>query len=294
MPQQPITTPLFAQHSRHWQQNRYVYPVISRRSKGLSVGVNLNPDRICNFDCVYCCVDRSKGMLRREDVNLNLLREELDSMLAAVASGEIWQTPPFDTTPQPLRRLNDVAFSGDGEPSASPALLPSAQLVADLLAKHHLAAKIVLITNATLLDRPAVQPAIAFLDHHNGEIWAKLDAGDEELYRQIVRTDIPLTRILQNILLIGKERPIVVQSMFLQLNGTPPTPQQIEHYATCLRELFSAGCQIRLVQVYTMARPVHETGLEPLPGDQLDAIVARLRQSRIPAEASYAPPIQAL
>ncbi len=52
-------TTLFTQHSRSWQSNRYVYPVISRRSKGLSIGVNLNPDKVCNFDCVYCCVDRT-------------------------------------------------------------------------------------------------------------------------------------------------------------------------------------------------------------------------------------------
>lgn len=287
--QQPITTPLFAQHSRDWQQNRYVYPVISRRSKGLSVGVNLNPDRICNFDCVYCCVDRSEGMLKREDVDMKVLREELDGMLQAVASGDIWQTPPFDTTPQPLRRLNDVAFSGNGEPTASSVLLRSSELVAELLDKYRRAAKIVLITNATLLDRPSVQPALAFLDHHNGEIWAKLDAGDEELYRQIVRTKLPLDRILDNILLAGRTRPIVVQSMFLRLNGKAPTSQQIEHYATRLRDLVAGGCQIRLVQVYTIARPVHEAGLEPIAGEQLDAIVARLHRDGIPAEAYYAP-----
>ena len=287
--QSPITTPLFSQHSRSWQQNRYVYPVISRRSRGLSIGVNLNPDRICNFDCVYCCVDRSKGMLRREDVDLKVLREELNGMLASVASGDIWRTPPFDATPQPLRRLNDVAFSGDGEPTASPALLACSELVADLLAKHRLGAKIVLITNATLLDRSSLQPVLAFLDHHNGEIWAKLDAGDEVLYRQIVRTEIPLQRILDNILLAGQARPIVIQSMFLKLNGTAPSAQQIDHYAQRLRDLVAGGCRLRLVQVYTIARPVHEAGLEPLPGKQLDAIVAQLHSEGIPAEAYYAP-----
>lgn len=287
--QQPITTPLFAQHSRNWQQNRYVYPVISRRSKGLSVGINLNPDRICNFDCVYCCVDRAEGMLKREDVDMKVLRQELDGMLNAVASGEIWQTPPLDTTPQPLRRLNDVAFSGNGEPTASPVLLASSELVAQLLEKHQLTAKIVLITNATLLDRRSVQPALTFLDQHNGEIWAKLDAGDEELYHQIVRTKIPLQRIFDNILLAGKARPIVIQSMFLRLNGKTPTSQQVEHYATRVRDLVAGGCKIRLVQVYTIARPVHEAGLEPCNGELLDAIVARLQRDGIPAEAYYAP-----
>ena len=72
--------PLFTQHSRSWRKNRYVYPVISRRSKGLSIGVNLNPDTVCNFDCIYCCVDRTKPPTVRE-VDLDRLRDELQHML---------------------------------------------------------------------------------------------------------------------------------------------------------------------------------------------------------------------
>src|SRR5688572_22545251 len=108
---------LFTLHSRHWATNRYVYPVISRRSKGLSIGVNLNPDKICNFDCVYCCVDRTMPPTVRE-VDMAVLRDELQHMVQIAASGEIWTQPPFDQTPAPLRRINDIAFSGDGEPTS--------------------------------------------------------------------------------------------------------------------------------------------------------------------------------
>ena len=45
-------------HPRLFQGNKFVYPVLSRRSRGISVGVNLNPDKVCNFDCIYCQVDR--------------------------------------------------------------------------------------------------------------------------------------------------------------------------------------------------------------------------------------------
>ena len=34
--------------------NRFVYAVISSRAHGLSLGVNLNPDKLCNYDCLYC------------------------------------------------------------------------------------------------------------------------------------------------------------------------------------------------------------------------------------------------
>src|SRR4029079_630944 len=175
---------LFTQHSRSWQQNRYVYPVISRRSKGLSIGVNLNPDKVCNFDCVYCCVDRTTPPTVTE-VDLDVLREELDHLLTLAASGELFAQPPFDQTPEPLRRLNDIAFSGDGEPTSYPRFLNACRIASDLITACGLAPppNIVVITNATLFHRPDVQRALKFLDHHNGEIWAKLDAGTEAYYR---------------------------------------------------------------------------------------------------------------
>src|SRR6185369_1894251 len=114
--------PLFTQHSRSWRDNRFVYPVISRRSKGLSIGVNLNPDQACNFDCVYCSVDRTTPASAPtvRSVDLEGVRTELDHLLGLAVSGVIWNEPPFDRTPPELRRLNDVAFSGDGEPTSYP------------------------------------------------------------------------------------------------------------------------------------------------------------------------------
>src|SRR5437764_15166689 len=106
--------PLFTQHSRSWRDNRYVYPVISRRSKGVSIGVNLNPDKVCNFDCIYCQVDRKTPPIVR-DVDVPRLVDELRDMLQVVQSGELFDNERFRNTPEHLRRLNDIAFSGDGE-----------------------------------------------------------------------------------------------------------------------------------------------------------------------------------
>src|SRR3982751_2657987 len=137
---------VFRQHSRSWQDGRYVYPVISRRSRGLSVGVNLNPDTACNFDCVYCCVDRT-NVRPAPPVDLAVLGRELDEMLGAAKDGSIFRVPPFADIPDSLKRLNDVAFSGDGEPTGCAVFPEAVRLAADALARHGLAeAKLVLIT----------------------------------------------------------------------------------------------------------------------------------------------------
>ncbi|MGA2501293.1 MAG: radical SAM protein [Tepidisphaeraceae bacterium] len=280
---------LFTNHSRSWQGGQYVYPVISRRSKGLSVGVNLNPDKVCNFDCIYCCVDRSKPPTTTE-VDMRRLRAELDHALIFCATGEIFHRPPFDQTPPDLRHINDVAFSGDGEPTSFPQFPDACRLAADLLARHALRhTKIVVITNATLLHRPAVTAALEFLDTHNGEIWAKLDAGTEAYYRLVDRTSIPLRRVLDNIAAAGIRRPIVIQSLFMRIHDQPPPDDEIAAYLERLRTLTANGCRIKLVQVYTTARWTTESYVTPLADTEVDAIVATVTALGIPAEGFYGP-----
>src|SRR5215468_4848133 len=103
-------------HGRDLLQNRYVYAVVSRRARGLSIGVNLNPDKVCNFDCPYCQVDRTTPG-GPSTVDVGALADELASVLELAQSGAIWKKPPFDTVAREKRRLADVAFAGDGEPT---------------------------------------------------------------------------------------------------------------------------------------------------------------------------------
>jgi wyosine [tRNA(Phe)-imidazoG37] synthetase (radical SAM superfamily) len=278
---------IFSQHSRSWQANRYVYPVISRRSRGLSIGINLNPDKVCNFDCIYCCVDRTTPGDERE-IDLSVLRSELDQLLTLATSGELFTSPPFDQTPPELRRLNDVAFSGDGEPTSCPLFGDACRLAVDLLRQHNLPeVKIVVITNATLLHRPAVGEALAFLDQHNGEIWAKLEAGTEEYYQLVERTSIPLTRVIENIAAAGRVRPVVIQSLFMNIQGQPPAASEIAAYIEQLRGLLATGCRIKLVQIYTVARRTAEQYVTPLADEALDAIASKVRGVGLAVETYY-------
>jgi wyosine [tRNA(Phe)-imidazoG37] synthetase (radical SAM superfamily) len=280
----PQTHSLFSLHPRSWHENHYVYPVVSRRARGLSIGINLNPDKACNFDCVYCCVDRMVPSTLRT-VDLDVLRAELDHMLGHALSGRIWSEPPFDATPEALRRLNDIAFSGDGEPTSYPRFTDACRLVADLLARHEArAVKTILITNATLLDRPAIRQALRVLDEHNGEVWAKLEAGTDAYYRRIERTSVPLQLVLDNIRSAGLERPIVIQSLFMQLDGAGPDQAEIDAYLQRLGELVRSGCRIRLVQVYTVARRTAEVSVTPLDDARLERIAVQVQSLGIPAE----------
>src|SRR5436853_7152054 len=113
-PRQPLL--IHRDHRRTFAENLYVYAVVSRRSKGVSIGLNLNPDKICNFDCVYCQVDRKTSPIVR-NVDTPRLLAELEDMLDSIQNGDLFKLERFQNTPPALRRLNDIAFSGDGEPT---------------------------------------------------------------------------------------------------------------------------------------------------------------------------------
>jgi len=283
-PRSDGTDRLITNHDRHWRQFEYVYPVISRRSRGLSVGINLNIDTACNFDCVYCQVDRTQPPPRR-DVDLDQVRHELDTMIKLVTSGQIWSDERFAETPVALRRFNDIAFSGDGEPTACPAFAEAVRMAAALKYRHRLTTtRLVLITNATLLDRPGVRDALTVLDANDGEVWAKLDAGTESYFKRVDRPGkgIHLALVLDNIAAVGRHRPIVIQTMWIDFDKPTHDPAaEFESYLDRLSELVDAGCRIREVQLYTVARRPAEPDVRAVEPTQLEALADRVRQ-RLP------------
>ncbi|QDU79421.1 Radical SAM superfamily protein [Polystyrenella longa] len=279
---------LYQDHSRSWQQNKFVYPVLSRRSKGISIGVNLNPDKICNFDCIYCQVDRRSESETRF-VGLDQLLVELEHMFEFVKSGDLFKEEKFQEVPAGLRRLNDVAFSGDGEPTTYKNFDELMQLAADIKAEHDLDdCKMVLITNASMFHRPVVQRGLEVLDKNNGEVWAKLDAGTQEYYELIDRSRIKFQQVLDNIAAAAQVRPLVIQSLFMNVHDEPPTPAEIAAYCDRLNEIKDAGGQIKLVQVYTIARQTTESYVTPLADAKVDEIATQVENSTgLSAEVYY-------
>lgn len=278
-------------HRRIWRDFDYCYPVISRRSRGLSLGVNLNPDKICNFDCVYCEVDRLTEPKRR-DLDPDLLTQELSLLLDLATSGEIYAIPPFDSARPEQRRLNDIALSGDGEPTTAREFPDVIARIAALKQDRGLdLVKLVLITDSSRLQAPEVVRGLETLMANQGEIWAKLDAGTEAFYQEICRTKVPFDRILDNLLATARRWPILIQTLFLSWNGAGPSAAEFEAYCGRLESILAQGGQLQAIQLYTVARPTPEPEARPLPRLEMDALAASLR-SRLPGlavEVYYGP-----
>ncbi|MGC8744079.1 MAG: radical SAM protein [Verrucomicrobiia bacterium] len=261
---------------RQYLQNEYVYLILSYRARGLAIGVNVNPDKLCNFDCVYCEVDRrikgGKGVIK-----IDTLINELSQTLQSVYEGQLRQLPAFRDLPENLLELKHVALSGDGEPTLCPQF---AEIIEGMV---HLRAigqfpffKITLITNSSGLDLPWVQTGLKLLTE-NDEVWAKLDAGTQDFMNKINRPKVSIEKILSNIKLVGRKRPIIIQSLFPSIRNEFPLDKEIEQYAQRLLELKNSGVQISYVQIHSARRPVTNPECEHLPLKVLSKIAKTVR-----------------
>ncbi|MFM7593151.1 MAG: radical SAM protein, partial [Isosphaeraceae bacterium] len=85
-------------------------------------------------------------------------------------------------------------------------------------------------------------------------------------------------------------RPLVIQTLFMNVDGQPPTDAEIDAFCDRLNEILATGGDLNRIQIYTVARkPAVET-VTPLSRDQLDAIADRVAAKvPRPVERFYGP-----
>ncbi|PKO89222.1 MAG: radical SAM protein [Betaproteobacteria bacterium HGW-Betaproteobacteria-12] len=251
-------------HRRDSAGLRYVYPVISRRAGGVSIGINLNVNNACNWACLYCQVDNlTRG--GPPPVDLDRLERELDGFLDAAIHGDFMARE----VPPEARRLMDVAFSGNGEPTSAPEFTAAVERVGTVLDRHGLSGKLIvrLITNGSLLHRPEVADGIRRIGELGGEVWFKLDRAQADDIAEINGVPLAPERAAASLARCATLAPTWVQTCWFALDGREPEAAARAAYCALLAPL--AG-QLAGIHLYGLARP----SLQP----------AALRLTRLPAE----------
>jgi wyosine [tRNA(Phe)-imidazoG37] synthetase (radical SAM superfamily) len=271
---QPLTT---VDHNRESAGLSYVYPVISRRAGGVSVGINLNVNNACNWRCIYCQVP---GLSRGAPppVDLAMLRSELSGFLHDVLRGDFLAT----RVPQEARRLNDIALSGNGEPTSAKEFEQVVDLIGEV--RRHAgvpeAVKTVLITNGSLLQRKGVQSGIRKLAALNGEVWFKLDRATDAGLRRVNNTRTGMTRVRANLALAAQLCPTWIQTCVFAIDGEGPDAAEQGAYLDFLRGCGAEPIPLQGVLLYGLARPSFQPEaprLSPLPSAWLEACAQRIR-----------------
>lgn len=264
-------------HDRDGAGLVYVYPVVSRRSGGLSIGINLNPNNACNFRCVYCQVP---GLVlgKAPPIDLALLERELRGFLEEVVRGDFLER----SLPVGMRRVCDIAFSGNGEPTSAREFPEAVELVARAMREFDLlpGAKLVLITNGSLVNQERVQRGLALLGELRGELWFKLDSATDAGLLGINSYQGGFERLYANLGIAARLASTWLQTIVFARGGEPPSETERAAYLAALLRMRADALPLAGVLLYGLARPSHQPEapeLERLPAEWLAAFAEEIR-----------------
>jgi wyosine [tRNA(Phe)-imidazoG37] synthetase (radical SAM superfamily) len=267
----------WADHNRRFADFNFVYPVISRRAKGLSIGINCTPNGVCSFNCVYCqvCKNSEKKKIKFPSVDEIIL--ELKKLLSIYRETKFAEH--FPNIEEKNRILKDIAFSGDGEPTLYLHFAELCKTLQKIQSECPENPKLTLITNAAQICDGL---------EHLTEIWGKLDAGTDEFLQFIDRPQkkINISAIENNLKFIVSKFPLRIQTMLCEAQGQIPSEAEIESYARIVQRIYETNPQNLLsVQLYSVARQTAENSVKPLPREFLENVKKILeKKSKLPVE----------
>ncbi len=274
-----VTRLKVSEHRRDIAGLQYVYPVVSRRAGGVSVGINLNTNNACNWRCIYCQVPDLK-LGTAPPVDLVLLEKELRDFLHELLHGSFMN----DHVPEGSRRINDIALSGNGEPTSAAEFAQVIELVGKL--KRELALpehiKLLLITNGSLMQRENVQQGLRRMAQMNGEVWFKLDRASVQGMAYINNTRTSTDKVRENLsAAISCCANTWLQTCWFALDGNAPGKRDEDDYLEFLQALSAQGVQPKGVLLYGIARASRQPEaprLQALVSAQMEDFAARIKE----------------
>ena len=271
-------------HSRELSGLKYIYSVISRRAGGLSIGVNLNVNNACNWQCIYCEIPNlTRGT--PPPVELELLEHELRSFLHEIIHGDYMEK----NVSVEDRHLKDIAFSGNGEPTSAEEFPEVILIVKKILEEFNLLHKIKirLITNGSLMHKTSVIKGVEMLKEMNGEVWFKVDSATEESIKTINQVNLKAHQILERLRNSINVCPTFIQTCIFTIDGKGPSEKDVDAYLQLVGEVKT---DIQGVHLYGLARPSLQPqakSLGRISQEALEDIAIKLRNLNIATTVSY-------
>jgi wyosine [tRNA(Phe)-imidazoG37] synthetase (radical SAM superfamily) len=274
-------------HNRDVAGLTYVYPVLSRRAGGVSVGINFNVNNACNWRCVYCQVP-NLSLGSAPDIDLLKLREELCFFLGYVDSGRFYKD--FSIDPK-YRDIKDISISGNGEPTSLDCFYEAIEVIKDVLESTSRIGQIplVLITNGSLLHRKGVRRGLALWGALGGHVWFKVDSASLTGRQLINNTMMGVDRMMDNLKFAAQNCDLWLQTCLFNYKEKINFDDELKDY-----HLFLLGARekvkIQGIYLYTIARPSLQPealAISPMQGYQLDRVADGLRRLGFKVQVSY-------
>jgi len=256
----------------------YVYPVISRRMGGLSIGINFNTNNACNWRCIYCQVPDLK-IGAAPEMDFKLLEEELRFFLEDVLSGDFYDRFQVD---EDKRVIKDIAIAGNGEPTSLKEFARAVELIGKIATEAGIFpnSNYVLITNGSLIHQARVQAGLKILKSYGGEVWFKLDSATEEGRALINNSGQSCKASVKNLMLSATLCTTKLQTCLIDYDKRGLTDKERLAYLNLLRSIKQSGCNLQRVMLYTIARPSLQPEamrIAPLSAETLNAFADDIR-----------------
>ena len=266
-------------HDRNTFQGKYIYPVVSRRAGGLSLGINLNTNNACNWQCIYCEVPNLvRG--KPETIDLYELENELDYWLDQIVNKSFLSQYTKSKT-----EFKDIAFSGNGEPTASKQFKDVISILIKKIDEYKLDRIIIrLITNGSYMAKPETQEALSLLSNLKREIWFKIDQTNKDGVKIINQVSLSISSVKKNLEASLKNNPTVIQTCLFKLNEELPSLQSLEDYIKFMEPYKD---KIKGIHLYSLARKSEQTNehkLTRLTVSELKVIADKIKVLNIPIQ----------
>ena len=265
-------------HDRNIFQGKYIYPVVSRRAGGLSLGINLNTNNACNWQCIYCEVPNLvRG--KPEPINLQELESELDYWLDQIINKSFLSQYTKSRT-----EFKDIAFSGNGEPTASKQFKDVIGILIKKINEYKLDKKIIirLITNGSYMANPVIQESLSLISNFNREIWFKIDGVKELDIQTVNQVNLSLATIKKNLEAALNNGPTVIQTCFFKLNEKLPSLESLGAYINFLKLYENKVKGIHLYSLARLSEQPSQNKLTRLTKSELEVIASKIKVLNIP------------
>lgn len=225
---------------------KHIFGPVNSRRLGLSLGIDLLPPKICNFNCIYCEIGPTTEFTceRKEYVPTSEIIAEIDRFLADTAAAQ---------------RLDVFTITASGEPTLHTGIGTIIRHLKDRTAKP-----VAVLTNGSLLHDPEVRRDLSAADI----VIPSLDAAREQSYRKINRPAAcaPLDLVIDGLIRFRKEFAGQYWLEILLAKGINDGPDDL----AALRDTVARINPTR-VQLNSVARPPLESFALPLSQSELTA-----------------------
>jgi molybdenum cofactor biosynthesis enzyme MoaA len=257
---------------------KYVYPVISRRMGGLSIGINFNTNNACNWRCIYCQVADLK-IGAAPDMDFKLLEDELRFFLNDVLKGDFYERFQVD---EDKRSIKDIAIAGNGEPTSLKEFARAVELIGKVATEVGVfpRSNYVLITNGSLVHQPRVQAGLKILRAYGGEVWFKFDSASEEGRALFNNTAQSCLASVNNLMISSKLCATKLQTCIFDYDDRGFSEKEKRAYLDLVKYIKNRGCNLQAILLYTIARPSQQPEairLKPISAEILNNLAADIR-----------------